>query len=113
MLSGKGNFINGIKPCANERSSPAAFSILPFELFQFFRSLREQGREFLGVYHSHPDGNPTPSRRDEMEFYYRDASYWIVSLNNGPASVRCFQWGREGFTEVPYTAGEGPLAGSF
>jgi len=106
MLSGKEDLIDGISRCTNQRSSPTEFSVSPPELFQFFRSLRKQGRDFLGIYHSHPEGNPAPSRRDEEEFNYPDASYWIVSLNNGLASVRCFEWGRAGFAEVPYTVRE-------
>lgn len=102
MLSGKGGFIDAIRRCTNERSSPSEFFVPPLELFEFFHSLREQGREFLGIYHSHPEGGYAPSRRDEKEFHYRDRSYWIVSLNNGRASVRCFEWRQVGFVEVPF-----------
>jgi proteasome lid subunit RPN8/RPN11 len=107
ILSGKRGFIDRIHQCTNESASPSAFSVPPQELFGFFRSLREQGRDLMGIYHSHPAGPGTPSCRDEKEFHYRGTSYWIVSLNNELASVRCFEWGREGFAEVPYTVSEG------
>jgi proteasome lid subunit RPN8/RPN11 len=102
LLSGSEELIDGIRRCSNERSSPTQFSVPPAELFKFFRSLRTQRRDFLGIYHSHPDGKPTPSKRDEEEFHYPDTSYWIVSLNNGRASVRCFAWVEAGFAEVPF-----------
>ena len=113
LLFGKHGLIDGIRLCQNEYLSPSAFRIPNHELFDFFRSLRENGKEFLGIYHSHPDGTLTPSERDAEEFYYRDASYWIVSLHNGLASVRCFQWKRMRFVEVPYvvkTRSEGALS---
>jgi len=102
FLSGRGNFIDGRRRCRNARSSPSEFSVPPGEIFDFFRSLREEGREFLGIYHSHPGGESTPSKRDEEEFHYPEVTYWIVSLNNGVAGVRCFEWGRMNFTEVPF-----------
>ena len=107
LLSGETDFIDGLKACTNERASPSEFSIPAFELFQFFRTLREQERKFLGVYHSHPDGTLSPSKQDEREFHYRGRSYWIVSLNNGRASVRCFEWEQMGFVEVPFAVREG------
>ena len=107
MLSGEKCFIDEIMCCANEYSSSSEFSVSPPELFEFLRSLRERGRDFLGVYHSHPEGKHTPSGRDGEEFHYRDTSYWIVSLNNGLASVRCFVWGLVGFVEVPFAVREG------
>ena len=102
LLSGKRGLIDGIRPCQNQQESPTAFSVAPGELFDFFRSLRQEGMEFLGIYHSHPSGSGTPSLRDADEFYYPGVSYWILSLHNGSAGVRCFEWDREGFIEVPY-----------
>ena len=107
LLSGETDFIDGIKVCTNERVSRSEFSIPASELFEFFRRLREEERMFLGVYHSHPDGTQNPSKQDEGEFHYRDTSYWIVSLNNGLASVRCFEWEQMGFVEVPFAVREG------
>jgi proteasome lid subunit RPN8/RPN11 len=103
LLSGEGALIDGIKRCTNEKRNPTEFSVAPAELFEFFRSLRREGRDFMGIYHSHPDGKPIPSKRDEEEFYYHDVSYWIVSLNNGLAGVRCFAWGQASFEDVRYT----------
>ena len=107
LLSGKYGLIDDIRLCQNECGSPSAFRVPNHELFDFFRCLRESGREFLGIYHSHPDGTTKPSERDVAEFYYRDASYWIVSLHNGLASVRCFEWRRVRFVEVPYVVKAG------
>ena len=102
LLSGTGGLIDCIRPCRNQRKSSTAFSVEPSELFDFFRSLRQEGKEFLGIYHSHPRGSGTPSPRDVDEFHYPGVSYWILSLHNGSAGVRCFEWDREGFVEVPY-----------
>lgn len=107
LLSGKDGVIDDIRRCRNEFVSPSEFRVSPHDLIEFFRGLGEGGREFLGIYHSHPDGTPAPSKRDEEEFRYRDASYWIVSLHNGLASVRCFEWRRVRFVEVSYVVQTG------
>jgi len=43
---------------------------------------RRGGRAVVGVYHSHPDGAPLPSRRDELEAW-PGWSYLIVPVTDG------------------------------
>ncbi len=45
----------------------------------------------IGVYHSHPAGNPVPSRSDIAEAMYPDWTYVIVGLRHGRARVRGFR----------------------
>lgn len=92
LLAGRDERIFRIQECTNALASPVRFSIPPPELFQFFRSLRERDLEFLGIYHSHPDGDPFPSGRDRQELHYHDVSYWIIALKSGQPVVACYKW---------------------
>jgi proteasome lid subunit RPN8/RPN11 len=103
LLLGKKGIIEESQPCTNERESPVEFSIPAEELFEFFRRLRQENKELMGIYHSHPNGKPVPSDRDIKDFHYQGTSYWIVSLQNEKASVRCFEWKQSGFLEVPFS----------
>jgi proteasome lid subunit RPN8/RPN11 len=45
----------------------------------------------IGVYHSHPAGDPVPSPSDIAEAMYPDWIYVIVGLRSGRARVRGFR----------------------
>ena len=101
LLSGRGKVIDGIVPATNQRMSSTAFAIPPRELIAFMKSVRLDSREFLGIYHSHPVGEPWPSARDVSEFYYPEVSYWIISVAGEPR-IRCFGWKTRGLYEVGF-----------
>jgi [CysO sulfur-carrier protein]-S-L-cysteine hydrolase len=108
LLTGRGRLVDAIIHCTNELGSPDAFSIPPRELFAAFRRIRESERILLGIYHSHPNGDATPSRRDFEEFHYGGVDCWIVALQEGAPVIRCFSWTARGFIEAEYAlAGKG------
>ena len=102
LLRGARDLVTESVRCQNELESGTAFSIPPQELFHFFRTTREMGMEFAGVYHSHPEYPATPSERDVKEFYYPEVSYWVISLQEGLPVVRCFKWGERRFLECNF-----------
>ena len=55
------------------------------------REIRAAGLQFLGIYHSHPNGKNEPSPRDIELAYYSEEAYFIVSpLPDAPKPVRAF-----------------------
>ncbi len=92
LLTGHGKVIDGIQRATNERRSSRSFFVPPVELLAFMKATRRENREFLGIYHSHPDGNPRPSRRDANEFHYPGVGYWIVAVEPSRTLVRCYRW---------------------
>ncbi|MDR1411191.1 MAG: M67 family metallopeptidase [Spirochaetaceae bacterium] len=87
-LSGGGRkTAEGIVPIVNAREAGERhhrFRIEPEDLMRAEKEAREQGRDVLGFYHSHPDHPARPSdydREHALPFY----SYIIVAVGQGKA----------------------------
>jgi [CysO sulfur-carrier protein]-S-L-cysteine hydrolase len=79
LLVGTGGVIEEILPARNALASATAYEIAPLELFGLFRRMRERGLDLLGIYHSHPTTDNSPSPTDIERAYYPDAAYFILS----------------------------------
>ena len=91
LLAGRRGVISVALPAVNVLASPTAFEIAPRQLFELFHKMRAEGWDHLGIYHSHPDGENAPSRRDIEQAYYPDAVYCIISpLPENVRPVRAF-----------------------
>lgn len=66
--------------------------------------------EIVGVYHSHPAGDPRASPTDIAEAMYAEWVHVIVGLGGGRAQVRAFRIarGRAREIEVRWTAAGAP-----
>jgi len=92
LLAGCEGVITHVFPAANAAPDPAKnYEIDPRETVRLLREFREQKLEFLGIYHSHPNGKNEPSARDIELAYYSEAIYFIVSpLADAAKPVRAF-----------------------
>src|SRR5215469_4444827 len=80
LLAGREDVITHVFPAANVATNPVtAYEIAPKEIFDRMRDMRAAGLDFLGIYHSHPNGKNEPSPRDIESAYYPDAAYFIIS----------------------------------
>lgn len=102
LLGGLDENIDRRIGCRNALASERAFSVEPEELIAAFRTLRQEGRRLLGIYHSHPTGEGEPSLSDFSEHLYPEALCWIISFQEAAAVVRCFEWTDGGFAEVEF-----------
>lgn len=92
LLAGREGVITDLVPAHNALASATAYEIAPEELFPLFRSIRERGLDHLGIYHSHPVTENTPSPSDVIRAYYPKAVYLIVSPRSDVAKpVRAFE----------------------
>jgi proteasome lid subunit RPN8/RPN11 len=92
LLAGTGDLIAEMFPAKNALASATAYEIAPEELFRLFRQMRERGLDHLGIYHSHPAADNSPSPTDIERAYYPDAAYFIVSPRpDAPRPVRAFR----------------------
>jgi proteasome lid subunit RPN8/RPN11 len=92
LLVGRDGVITDVFPAVNVAADPAkGYEIAPKEIVGMMREFRERKLEFLGIYHSHPNGKNEPSARDIELAYYSEAAYFIISpLADAPKPVRAF-----------------------
>jgi proteasome lid subunit RPN8/RPN11 len=83
----------------NLEASPARFLIDPEDHFAAIHAARANGREVVGVYHSHPATPATPSAADLAEATYSEYVYVIVGLQREPVDMRSFRLREGGFVE--------------
>jgi len=55
------------------------FLIDPQAQFDLMRALRDANTRIIGCFHSHPDGDPSPSATDRAEAYESDFLYLIAA----------------------------------
>jgi proteasome lid subunit RPN8/RPN11 len=85
LLAGRDGLISAVFPAKNASQSAKAYEIAPVELFAIFRRMRAEALEHLGIYHSHPQGENSPSSLDIERAFYPEAAYLIVSPR--PAAI--------------------------
>jgi len=86
LLAGRNGVISAVLPAKNALQSARAYEINPQELFTLFRHMRSDALEHLGIYHSHPQGQNSPSPIDLERAFYPEVAYLIISPH--PAASR-------------------------
>ena len=80
LLAGRDDSVDRSYPLTNASEWPERrYFAEPGELIAAFRSIREEGRKLLGIYHSHPFSSPTPSTVDIREAHYPHCIYVIIA----------------------------------
>jgi len=90
-LGGKDGRASVAVPLCNLDASPEHFSMDPKEQFEAVRSLRSQGLQVLGVYHSHPDSPARLSEEDLRLLRQPGLAYLVVSLQDGNSAIKAYQ----------------------
>lgn len=101
--------VDRVVPVVNrERDTPRVrYEIAPEDLVRIQREGRDEGREILGYYHSHPDHPARPSetdRRIAAEGLSDGVVHVVVGVERGERaqpSAWIFRDGRSGFEEEP------------
>ncbi|MBF0611923.1 MAG: M67 family metallopeptidase [Magnetococcales bacterium] len=91
LLSGSGQTVSHWHPLVNIAEGEHTFLAEPAGQIAAFRTIREEGRQLLAIYHSHPHASTNPSSRDLAELYYPDALQVIIAMNTeGRMEMACF-----------------------
>lgn len=90
LLAGRDGVVTTVLAATNVAASVTAYEIAPEELFRLFRRMRAAGLEHLGVYHSHPAGDNSPSPRDLERAFYPGVAYLIASPLAPEKPIRAF-----------------------
>jgi desampylase len=105
ILLGEGGRITAAVAAANIHPDPATrFEIDPAALIAAHRAAREPGApQVLGYFHSHPEGAPVPSAKDQA-MAARDGKMWAIVAGD---DVRFWTDGEEGFVALSFTLIDG------
>lgn len=91
LLAGSDEIITRAFPATNSLASATAYEVAPVELFRLMKQIRAAGLQMMGIYHSHPKGDNSPSSSDIARAHYPDAAYFIISpLPSAAHAVRAF-----------------------
>jgi proteasome lid subunit RPN8/RPN11 len=91
LLAGRAGLPDEQIPITNALHSPTAFDMEAAGLIAAFRHLRDNGRELVAIYHSHPHSTPYPSDTDIAENRYPEAVHVIIGREDGEWRVRAFR----------------------
>ncbi|MGH9444474.1 MAG: M67 family metallopeptidase [Terriglobia bacterium] len=91
LLAGRHEVITSVFPAPNAMGSAREFFIAPQELASTFRAIRQLGLKHLGIYHSHPEGENAPSRRDIEMAFYPSCTYFVISPKAPASCIRAFR----------------------
>lgn len=81
LLGGKGRVVESLYRLRNVADRPETrYWADVKDVFAAFRLMRQRGQRLLGIYHSHPRGEPYPSETDIRQAYYPEAVYFIIAL---------------------------------
>jgi proteasome lid subunit RPN8/RPN11 len=59
------------------------FEVDPGLRLRLQRTVREQGDDIVGIFHSHPSGDPTPSATDQAAIWEPDLLWLITAVQDG------------------------------
>ena len=83
LLAGRGELISLALPMRNAASRPERdYALDPKEQIRALKRIDSRGLEWLGVYHSHPDSAPIPSRSDISAAVDSGLPHLIASLES-------------------------------
>jgi proteasome lid subunit RPN8/RPN11 len=90
--------VTALHAVANMAGEADRFEINPAEQIRVLRTARAEGRSIIGCYHSHPNGRPEPSARDQDGASEESFVWLIAALSEpGPAMFAAFQFADGGF----------------
>jgi proteasome lid subunit RPN8/RPN11 len=85
LLAGTDERVVQVLPLENAAADPVHhFRIDDRALVEAVYGIEAQGLSLLGIYHSHPSGDPIPSTVDIREAAYPDCAYVIAGLRGSP-----------------------------
>jgi len=90
-LAGTGNRVTKHFPMINTDNSEEHFAFDPAEQFAVLKSVRQDGFEINGVYHSHPKSPARTSEEDVKLAFDSSLLYVIISLKDRPGTVKGFR----------------------
>jgi len=88
ILVGKGSKVLKLYEMDNTSDNPRlCYFMNPKEQIEVFKDMRKQNLELVAIYHSHPDTEAYPSKRDVELAFYPESVYLIISLKDEEKTI--------------------------
>ncbi len=101
LIAGRAGRSVAVYPIPNVLASPSRFRMDPQAQWQAWRAMQARQWDWLGIYHSHPQGPPHPSEVDARELTYPEVFHLIWAPLGDVWVCRAFFWTPQGFAEAP------------
>jgi proteasome lid subunit RPN8/RPN11 len=103
LLAGLGERVQQVYLIENIRHSRSDYFMDPNQQVSAMLAIEAAGQELCAIFHSHPAGQPKPSRTDIDRAYYPDAVYMILAPAEGA------DWAMRGFAITDGQVREVPI----
>ena len=91
ILDGTTARVEKAMPITNSKRTRRSFELDPNEHYKAWTEAEKNGKEIVGVYHTHPVSSAVPSLWDR-ETMQNDASVWLIA---GADGMRAYVWDNE------------------
>ena len=75
-------------PITNSNRTTRSFELEPKEFYNAWNNAEKNGKEIVGVYHTHPSSSAVPSQWDR-ETMQNDPSVWLIA---GADGMKAYLW---------------------
>ncbi|MFZ2410704.1 MAG: M67 family metallopeptidase [Candidatus Methanoperedens sp.] len=87
-IDGSTALVEKALPVTNAKRTRTSFELDPKEQYNAWNEAEKNGREIVGVYHTHPVSSAVPSLWDR-ETMQNDTSVWLIA---GADGMRAYVW---------------------
>jgi len=88
IINGSTALVEIALPVTNVKRTRASFELDPKEHYNAWNEAEKNGKEIVGVYHTHPVSSAVPSLWDR-ETMQNDTSVWLIA---GADGIRAYVW---------------------
>lgn len=109
LLAGDADEVQLMIPITNIAADPKHYFELDHAAFvRAMFQIQRQGLRLVGIYHSHPAGDPIPSAADIAHAHYPDVEYLIIGMGKSRPRVATWQISRQGVVNAELIVGGQP-----
>ena len=101
LIVGRHGLAEVVYPITNVLHSPNRYRMDPVEELSVLQTIDQKAWDLLAIYHSHPNGPPSPSETDVTEITFPDAIYLIWAPQAGEWQCRGYTIQNGRIQEVP------------
>ncbi len=80
LLTGQDEQVQCVLVAENIAADRGRYEINPEQLGGMLASMKQDGRDLLGIWHSHPGADARPSSTDSSQAFYPQTVYVIISV---------------------------------